>query len=137
MRSCCNLGTSVLCSASAKAPHYLIPLPANLKESSPELSGFFVYEVRVGHTAARWCVRPNAAKPLLRSARLSPRLSSTAPTFGLVCPPRKCGLCCVRPRAAVGSGSGAMSYSREHVYFLRMPGTICKTRVRASFAEKG
>ncbi len=29
--------------------HYLLPLPAGLNSSSPELFGFFTYEIRVGH----------------------------------------------------------------------------------------
>jgi hypothetical protein len=53
---------------SPSAPHYLIPLPANLKESSPELFGFFVYEVRIGHTAARWCTAQGRFGPMLRIA---------------------------------------------------------------------
>ncbi|MBZ5636271.1 MAG: hypothetical protein LAO55_24340 [Acidobacteriia bacterium] len=35
--------------------HYLLPLPAGLHNESPELFGFFVYELRVGHTDRIWC----------------------------------------------------------------------------------
>ena len=35
--------------------HYLLPLPAGLHAESPELFGFFTYELRVGHTHALWC----------------------------------------------------------------------------------
>jgi hypothetical protein len=35
---------------------YLVPLPRGLEEPSPELLGFFVYELRVGHDASRWCL---------------------------------------------------------------------------------
>ncbi|MFK8906726.1 hypothetical protein [Streptomyces sp. YS-3] len=33
---------------------YLLPLPEGLDADSPELFGFFVYELRVGHDATRW-----------------------------------------------------------------------------------
>ncbi|SAL69826.1 hypothetical protein AWB67_03999 [Caballeronia terrestris] len=35
--------------------HYLLPLPPGLHAESPELSGFFTYELRVGHTGRIWC----------------------------------------------------------------------------------
>ena len=35
--------------------HYLLPLPPGLHAESPELFGFFSYEMRVGHTAGVWC----------------------------------------------------------------------------------
>lgn len=53
---------------SPAAPHYLVPLPASLKDSSPELFGFFVYEVRIGHTDSRWCTAQGRFGPLLRIA---------------------------------------------------------------------
>ena len=34
--------------------HYLLPLPEGLDPESPELLGFFVYELRVGHDCSRW-----------------------------------------------------------------------------------
>jgi len=34
--------------------HYLLPLPDGLNSDSPELFGFFVYELRVGHDCSRW-----------------------------------------------------------------------------------
>jgi hypothetical protein len=34
--------------------HYLLPLPEGLHSESPELFGFFTYELRVGHTAKIW-----------------------------------------------------------------------------------
>jgi hypothetical protein len=34
--------------------HYLLPLPPGLDAESPELLGFFVYELRVGHDCSRW-----------------------------------------------------------------------------------
>ena len=49
-------------------PHYLVPLPANLRDSSPELFGFFVYEVRIGHNAKRWCTAQGRFGPMLRIA---------------------------------------------------------------------
>jgi hypothetical protein len=38
----------------ASPVHYLLPLPPGLHAESPELFGFFVYELRVGHTNAIW-----------------------------------------------------------------------------------
>ena len=35
--------------------HYLLPLPPGLHSESPELFGFFTYELRVGHTSRIWC----------------------------------------------------------------------------------
>lgn len=34
--------------------HYLLPLPPGLNPNSPELLGFYVYELRVGHDCSRW-----------------------------------------------------------------------------------
>lgn len=34
--------------------HYLLPLPPGLHAESPELFGFFTYELRVGHTNRIW-----------------------------------------------------------------------------------
>lgn len=34
--------------------HYLLPLPPDLTPDSPELFGFFVCELRVGHDGSRW-----------------------------------------------------------------------------------
>lgn len=54
---------------SPTAPaHYLVPLPADLKDSSPELFGFFVYEVRLGHTNTRWSTAQGRFGPMLRIA---------------------------------------------------------------------
>jgi hypothetical protein len=48
--------------------HYLIPLPEDLADTSPELFGFFVYEVRLGHTAGRWSTAQGRFGPALRIA---------------------------------------------------------------------
>jgi hypothetical protein len=48
--------------------HYLIPIPEHLNDASPELFGFFVYEIRVGHTAGRWCTAQGRFGPPLRVA---------------------------------------------------------------------
>src|SRR6201999_3425827 len=45
---------------------YLVPLPPNLQETSPELFGFFVYEVRLGHDASRWSTAQGRFGPVLR-----------------------------------------------------------------------
>src|SRR6185503_6184798 len=48
--------------------HYLVPLPDGLDEASLELFGFFVYEVRLGHTETRWCTAQGRFGPALRVA---------------------------------------------------------------------
>lgn len=54
--------------ASERAAHcYLVPLPEGLTEASPELFGFFVYEIRVGH-ASRWSTAQGRFGPPLRVA---------------------------------------------------------------------
>jgi hypothetical protein len=64
-----GLNTMQRLEGSPAAPrHYLVPVPAGLKESSPELFGFFVYEVRVGHTETRWCTAQGRFGPMLRVA---------------------------------------------------------------------
>jgi hypothetical protein len=54
--------------SGSDASHYLIPLPDNLNQESLELFGFFTYEVRVGHTAARWSTAQGRFGPMLRVA---------------------------------------------------------------------
>jgi hypothetical protein len=48
--------------------HYAIPIPEGLNEASPELFGFFVYEVCLGHTASRWSTAQGRFGPPLRIA---------------------------------------------------------------------
>jgi hypothetical protein len=50
------------------APQYMIPLPPDLDAASAELFGFFVYEVRLGHTDARWSTAQGRYGPMLRIA---------------------------------------------------------------------
>jgi hypothetical protein len=55
--------------ASPESPGtYLVPLPSDLQESSPELFGFFVYELRFGHDASRWSTAQGRFGPALRVA---------------------------------------------------------------------
>lgn len=49
-------------------PHYLVPLPKGLDEDSLELFGTFTYEIRVGHTDARWSSAQGRYGPALRVA---------------------------------------------------------------------
>ncbi len=44
--------------------HFLLPLPSGMNESSPELFGFFVYEVRVGHADGWSTARARFGPPL-------------------------------------------------------------------------
>ena len=53
---------------SAESPrHYLVPLPKGLVADSPELFGFFVCELRVGHDGTRWCTAQGRFGPPLRA----------------------------------------------------------------------
>ena len=53
---------------SAESPrHYLVPLPKSLVADSPELFGFFVCELRVGHDGTRWCTAQGRFGPPLRA----------------------------------------------------------------------
>lgn len=55
--------------ASPESPGvYLVPLPPDLHESSPELFGFFVYEIRLGHNGGQWSTAQGRFGPLLRVA---------------------------------------------------------------------
>jgi hypothetical protein len=47
---------------------YIVPLPPDLQESSPELFGFFVYEIRLGHNASQWSTAQGRFGPPLRVA---------------------------------------------------------------------
>lgn len=51
-----------------RGSRYLIPLPPELELTSADLFGFFVYEVRVGHTARRWSTARGRFGPMLRIA---------------------------------------------------------------------
>jgi hypothetical protein len=48
--------------------HYVVSLPKGMKETSLELLGMFTYEIRVGHTDARWCTAQSRYGPPLRIA---------------------------------------------------------------------
>jgi hypothetical protein len=61
------------------ATHYLVPLPKGLDETSLELFGMFTYEIRVGHTDARWSLAQARYGPPLRVAGMQ------HPTPPLVC----------------------------------------------------
>ena len=53
---------------AASPRHFLVPLPEGLNEASLELFGFFVYEIRLGHTDSRWCTAQGRFGPALRVA---------------------------------------------------------------------
>ncbi len=46
--------------------HYIIELPDGLNDASLELFGFFVYEIRLGHTESRWSTAQGRFGPALR-----------------------------------------------------------------------
>jgi hypothetical protein len=61
-------GAMVRLEPSRRSPrHYLIPLPEGLTPASPELFGFFTYEVRLGH-ASGWSTAQGRFGPALRVA---------------------------------------------------------------------
>lgn len=63
--------------------HFLLPLPEGFNESSPELFGFFVYEIRVGH-ADKWSTARARFGPPLRVAGVqhaAPPLSCSVSRF--------------------------------------------------------
>jgi hypothetical protein len=45
---------------------YLVPRPRALGADAPELFGFFVYEIRLGHDRQRWCTAQGRFGPPLR-----------------------------------------------------------------------
>ena len=53
---------------SASGAHFLIPLPEGLDANAPELLGLFTYEIRLGHTGARWSTAQGRFGPALRVA---------------------------------------------------------------------
>ena len=60
-----------------------------MNETSPELFGFFVYEVRLGHKAGRWCTAQGRFGPPLRVAGVqhpAPPLTCQAARSKLMCP---------------------------------------------------
>ena len=60
--------------------HYLVPLPAGMNNDSPELFGFFTYELRVGH-ARIWCTAQGRWGRPLRAAGVQ----HPAPTLFCTC----------------------------------------------------
>jgi hypothetical protein len=79
-----GLNTMQRLEGSPAAPrHYLVPIPDGMRESSPELFSFFVYEVRVGHTETRWCTAQGRFGPMLRVAGVQ------HPPPPLVCQPAR------------------------------------------------
>jgi hypothetical protein len=64
---------------------YLLPLPPGMNQNSPELLGFFVYELRVGHDKDRWCTAQGRFGRALRVAGVqhpAPPLRSTVSRYG-------------------------------------------------------
>ena len=60
--------------------HYLVPLPAGMNNDSPELFGFFTYELRVGHSHI-WCTAQGRwGRPLRTTGAQHP-----APTLFCTC----------------------------------------------------
>ncbi|MEK6372541.1 MAG: hypothetical protein AABO58_07565 [Acidobacteriota bacterium] len=60
--------------------HFLVPLPPGLSEDSPEMFGFFTYELRVGH-AGIWCTAQGRYGRVLRATGVQ----HPAPTLYCTC----------------------------------------------------
>ena len=54
--------------SSTTGAHCLIPLPEGMNANAPELLGLFTYEIRLGHTGARWSTAQGRFGPALRVA---------------------------------------------------------------------
>jgi hypothetical protein len=48
--------------------HWIVPLPSGLNAASPELFGLYTYEIRLGHTDARWSTAQGRHGSALRVA---------------------------------------------------------------------
>ena len=60
--------------------HYLLPLPPGLHDESPELFGFYVYELRVGHTDRIWCTAQGRfGHPTASERRAAPGAAAEVP----------------------------------------------------------
>ena len=63
-----NAMTAIAPSPRDEKRYCLVPIPEGMNEDSPELFGLFVYEVRLGHKAGRWCTAQGRFGPPLRVA---------------------------------------------------------------------
>ncbi len=63
-----SLSTRSLPGSPGAPAQFLVPLPPDLQPSSPDLFGFFTYEIRVGHTDTRWSTAQGRFGPMLRVA---------------------------------------------------------------------
>jgi hypothetical protein len=61
-----GLSAMIVLDADATGTRCLLPLPDGLDADSPELFGFFVYEIRLGHDRRRWCTAQGRYGPPLR-----------------------------------------------------------------------
>ena len=59
--------------AQPDSARYLIPIPPDLTPTSPDLFGFFTYEVRIGHSDARWSTAQGRYGPILHVAGVHTR----------------------------------------------------------------
>ncbi|MGJ5818618.1 hypothetical protein [Paludibaculum fermentans] len=66
-----NNGLNAMGELAANTPdgrHWIVPLPEGLNAASPELFGLYTYELRLGHTEARWSTAQGRHGPALRVA---------------------------------------------------------------------
>jgi hypothetical protein len=55
-----------LATSTPDGRHWIVPLPEGVSAASPELFGFYTYEIRLGHTDARWSSAQGRHGPALR-----------------------------------------------------------------------
>ena len=60
-----GLSAMQLLAPTSSARHFVLPLPPGLEESSLELLGFYVYEIRIGHLVG-WCTARARFGPALK-----------------------------------------------------------------------
>lgn len=141
---------------AAAGPHYLVPLPKGLDETSLELFGMFTYEIRVGHTESRWSSAQGPTdRPFelpgcsIRSLRSSARrrATNTQSVFGRRTPLRsitvamfvvdfralRCGQCFTRASSKPMLHRGVICCSRGRGCHLgKSSWTLRPTRARYS-----
>lgn len=65
----------------ARARHFIVPLPPGVAEDSPELFGFWTYELRIGHKAVWSTARARFGRPLVVQGVQHPAPSLSCSAF--------------------------------------------------------
>src|SRR5262249_4637278 len=128
-----------------RARHFIVPLPPGVAEDSPELFGFWTYELRVGHKAVWSTARARFGRLLVVQGVQHPAPSLSCSAFRNTPPDRRPSIVVTAPYApglstdrrltdplqrAPGTGIGALLYggvmqaggaSRRNVLLTRAP----------------